>query len=259
MKPLNLLIPLLLIILTSICRAESLPESPDETSKEYSHLIKGKWVHQEKPTTSNSLPFWLYADKKRIKSNKKYPLLIALHGRRNGASPGQKFKVQTLASIWTKDDTYRKNPCFVVQPYYPPKGGWEKVTEELDETIKNLVENFPIDLDRIYLVGFSNGAQGSFRSLARQPDWFAGAVTISGPVSPKEVAGKFKVPVWCWVGADDTPLNKNTRLPILAKALIKHDDRVKLTIVPKGKHTYMPLPLGDKKVHAWLFDQNRSK
>ena len=119
----------------------------------------------------------------------------------------------------------------------------------------NLAENFPIDLNRIYLVGFSNGGQGTFRSLARQPEWFAGAVTIAGPVSPKEVAGKFKVPVWCWVGENDTSLNKNKRLPILANALIAHDDRVKLTIVPKGKHTYLPLPLGSKEVHTWLFEQ----
>ncbi|MGJ8656260.1 MAG: dienelactone hydrolase family protein [Akkermansiaceae bacterium] len=255
----KLLCSLFIITLSLFCTAKPLPESPDETTKEYTHLIKGKWVHQEKATTENSLPFWFYADKKRIKSNKKYPLLIALHGRRNNAPAGQKFKVQTLATVFTKDDAYRRNPCFVVQPYYPPKGGWEKVTEELDETIKDLAKNFPIDTNRIYLVGFSNGAQGTFRSLARQPDWFAGGVTISGPVSPKEVAGKFKVPVWCWVGENDTPLNKNKRLPILAKELIKHDDRVKLTIVPKGKHTYMPLPLGDKKVHEWLFDQKLSK
>ena len=259
MKSLSLLIPVLLVALTSLCAAKPLPDSPDKVSKEYSHLIKGKWIHETKPMTENALPFWFYADKKRIKSNKKYPLLIALHGRRNGAKPGQQFKVQTLASVFTRDDNYRRNPCFVVQPYYPPKGGWEKVTQELDDTITNLVENLPIDLDRIYLVGFSNGAQGTFRSLARQPDWFAGAVTISGPVSPKEVAGKFKVPVWCWVGENDTPLNKNKRLPILAKALIKHDDRVKLTIVPKGKHTYLPLPLGSKEVHSWLFKQTLSK
>lgn len=248
-----------LTALTLLCGAKPLPKSPDEITKEYRHLIKGEWIHQTKPMADNTLPFWFYADKKRIKSNKKYPLLIALHGRRNNVPKGQKFNVQNLAKVFTKDDAYRKNPCFVVQPYYPPKGGWEKVTKELDETIKNLAENFPIDLDRIYLVGFSNGAQGTFRSLARQPDWFAGAITISGPVSPKEVAGKFKVPVWCWVGEDDTPLDKNERLPILAKALIKHDDRVKLTIVPNGKHTYMPLPLGDKKVHTWLFEQKLSK
>lgn len=254
MKPLQLLF---LITFTSICgvSAEPLPPSPSKTTKEYSHLIKGKWVHHDKPTTKDSLPFWFYADKKRIKSNKKYPLLIALHGRRNKASPKDIFKVQTLATIWTKEDNYKKNPCFVVQPYYPPKGGWEKVTKELDETIKELAQNFPIDLERVYLVGFSNGAQGTFRSLARQPDWFAGAVTISGPVSPKEVAGKIKAPIWCWVGENDTPLNKNKRLPVLAKALQEIDERVKLTIVPKGKHTYMPLPLGSKEVHTWLFDQ----
>lgn len=252
MKLLHLLF---LITLSSVCGAKPLPESADEASKEYSHLIKGKWVHQEKPISVNSLPFWFYADKKLNKANKKYPLVIALHGRRNKAAPEDKFKVQTLATIWTKEDNYKENPCFVIQPYYPPKGGWEDVTKELDKTIEELAKNLPIDMDRIYLVGFSNGAQGTFRSLARQPEWFAGAVTIAGPISHKGVVGRIKVPVWCWVGENDTSLNKNTRLPLLAKALQKVDERVKLTIVPKGKHTYMPLPLGSKEVHTWLFKQ----
>ena len=248
---------LLFLCLAALVGAEPLPESPEKATDPYKDLIKGKWIHQEEPVTEGGLPFWFYADRKlsRAKSGKKYPLVIALHGRRNNAKEGEVFKVQNIATVWTKKDVYKKNPCFVVQPYYPPKGGWEKIPEQIDEFISNLAAHLPIDLKRIYLVGFSNGAQGTFETLARQPDWFAGAVTIAGPVSPKKVVGKIKAPVWCWVGENDTDLNKNIRLPALAKQLQEVDDRVKLNIVPNAGHGCFPQSLGTEEVRNWLFEQ----
>ncbi|MBK1831910.1 dienelactone hydrolase family protein [Verrucomicrobiaceae bacterium R5-34] len=248
---------LLLVPMAGLTSAKPLPESPDKAEKPYTNLIKGKWVHQEESVIEDGLPFWFYADRKlkSARGGKKHPLVIVLHGRRNKAKPGDKFKVQSIATIWTKEKIYKEHPCFVVQPYYPPKGGWEKIPEKIDELVKHLTSHLPVDMKRIYLVGFSNGGQGTFLTLARQPDWFAGAVTMAGPVSPKQVVGKIKAPVWCWVGGNDTDLNKNVRLPALAKELQKHDDRVKLNIVPGGGHGCAPQSIGTDKVRDWLFDQ----
>lgn len=245
---------LFLLPLISIATARPLEESPDKAAKPYVDLMKGKWMHQKEPVTANGLPFWFYADRK-LKSGKKYPLVIALHGRRGKAKPNEVFKVQNIATVWTKDDVYKKNPCFVVQPYYPPKGGWEKIPKQVDEMVEHLAEHLPIDLKRIYLVGFSNGGQGTFQALAREPDWYAGAVTIAGPVSPKSVVGKIKAPIWCWVGENDTSLNKHIRLPALARQLQAKDDRVKLNIVPNGGHSCFPQSIGTEKVRKWLFEQ----
>ena len=248
------LILLTLLPLASLHAAKPLPETPDKVGEPYSKLIKGEWVHQKEPLAKGGLPFWFYADRK-VKRGEKYPLVIALHGRRNKVKPGQTFKVQNIATVWAKDEVYKKNPCFVVQPYYPPKGGWEKIPKQLDQTIEHLAQHLPIDLTRVYMVGFSNGGQGTFQALARQPKWYAGAVTIAGPVSPKSVVGKIKAPIWCWVGGNDTALNKNVRLPALARALQEEDDRVKLNIVPNGGHSCYPQSLGKEKVRKWLFQQ----
>lgn len=253
MKSLTLGLLLLLPLANSIT-AKPLEESPSKVSSSYTDFTKGKWIHQEEPLTNNGLPFWFYSDRK-LKSGEKYPLVIALHGRRNKVKPNAVFKPQNIAKVWTEDKTFKKNPCFVVQPYYPPKGGWEKIPEKVDELVMELAENLPIDLKRIYLVGFSNGGQGTFQALARQPEWYAGAVTIAGPVSPKSVVGKIKAPIWCWVGENDTSLNKNVRLPALARKLQEVDNRVKLNIVPNGGHSCFPQSLGTEKVRKWLFEQ----
>ncbi len=247
---------IILLILSSFCSAQKL-KTTDRAEAPYSRLLKGKWVHQKKPLTKDGLPFWFYAD--REMKDKKHPLLIVLHGRRGNAKPREDFKVQQIATIWTEEKNYKNNPCFVIQPYYPPKGGWEKIPEQLDETIKHLAKHLPIDLNRVYLMGFSNGAQGTFQAMARQPKWYAGAVTIAGPVSPKSVVGKIKAPIWCWVGGNDTDLNKNIRLPELARALQKEDDRVKLNIVPNAGHYVVRQSIKTEKVRKWLFDQTLNK
>lgn len=251
-------LPSLLILLAfaGLSSAKPLPESHyDKIEKPYSDLVKGKWVHQKEPLTEGGLPFWFYADKKLAKGDK-HPLIIVLHGRRNNVKEGQEFKVQGIATAWTQEKVYKENPCFVVQPYYPPKGGWEKIPKQIDELIEEMASHLPIDTKRVYLVGFSNGAQGTFLTLARQPDWFAGAVTIAGPVSPKSVVGKIKAPVWAWVGENDTSLNKNVRLPALVKQLQKVDDRVKLNIVPNAGHSCIKQSIGNPKVQKWLFEQH---
>lgn len=249
---------LIFLAFAGLNSAKPLPESPDKIQKPYKDLVGGKWVHQKEPLTEGGLPFWFYADKK-LGRGKQYPLVIVLHGRRNNVKAGAEFKVQSIATTWTQEKGYKKNPCFVVQPYYPAKSGWEKMPETLDEFIKEVASNLPVDLERVYLVGFSNGGQGTFQTLARQPDWFAGAVTLSGPVSPKSVVGKIKAPIWCWVGGNDTPLKKNERLPALARALQKEDDRVKLNIVPGAGHACIKESIGNPEVQEWLFEQRLLK
>ncbi|MEP2776295.1 MAG: dienelactone hydrolase family protein [Luteolibacter sp.] len=246
---------LLLVALTGFSNAAPLSESPDEISDTYADLVEGKWVHQKEPLTSDGLPFWIYADKKLTRGDK-HPLIIVLHGRRNNAKENEVFKPQSIATTWTADKAYKENPCFVVQPYYPPKGGWEKIPDQLDAFIEELAKNLPVDLKRVYLVGFSNGGQGTFLTLARQPDWFAGAVTLSGPVSPKDVVGKIKAPIWSWVGENDSDLNKNVRLPALVKQLQAKDERVKLDIVPNAGHACIKQSIANPKVQEWLFEQH---
>lgn len=230
---------------------------PDASEGPYREFITGEFAHAQQALAENGLPLWLFGTKQMISGDQAYPLVIVLHGRRNNAKPEDEFKPQSIATPFAKDGNQKQNPCFVVQPYYPPKGGWEKIPEKLDATVAHLMAHLPIDSKRVYLMGFSNGAQGTFQTLARDPERYAAALTVSGPVSPKSVVGKIKAPIRAWVGENDHDLNKNKRCIELAGALKASGLDIELVVVKGAGHSCHHVPLRDVEVHAWLFSQTR--
>ena len=234
-------------------------KKPSRRRSPYLKLINGAFAHAEEPLAENGLPLWIYGDARMMRGRKEYPLMIVLHGRRDKVKPGTVFKPQGIAIPWARSINQQKDPCFVVQPYYPPKSGWEKIPEKLDATVAHLIENLPVNPDRIYLMGFSNGAQGTFQALARNPDQYAAAITVAGPVGIKSVLGKIKTPIRAWVGENDNSLNKNVRTIALAKALKEDGVDIELVVVENAGHACYRVPLLDPKIHQWLFSQQRQE
>lgn len=223
----------------------------------YFKMINGDFTHVEEPLAEDGLPLWIYGDARMMKGRKEFPLIVVLHGRRNNAKPEDVFKPQSIAIPWAKSFKQETDPCFVVQPYYPPQGGWEKIPEQLDATVAHLMEHLPVDSNRVYLMGFSNGAQGTYQALARNPDQYAAAITVAGPVGIKSVVGKIKTPIRAWVGENDNSLNKNTRSVALAKALKESGVDIELVVVENAGHACHGVALKDPEVHNWLFSQTR--
>jgi predicted peptidase len=247
--------PAVPLLAASFALVSTLCIAADAGADSYAPLLKSDWVHQRQPVAAAGLPFWLHADPKLVRDGKRHPLIVVLHGRRNNVEDGAEFKVQPLATAWTDDKVRKAHPCFVVQPYYPPKSGWEDQGAALDSTVADIMRHLPVDPARVYLVGFSNGGQGTFLTLARQPGIYAAAVTVSGPVAPKDVVGKIKAPIWSWVGEEDHELNKVGRVKQLAKALQDAGADVKLNVVPGAGHACFGKAVNNAEVHAWLFSK----
>lgn len=53
------------------------------------------------------------------------------------------------------------------------------------ELLDNLLENYPIDTKRIYIVGLSMGGMGTLDMVCRFPDLFAAAIPICGGINTK--------------------------------------------------------------------------
>ena len=216
-------------------------------------VITGEFHHVE--ATDQRHPFWIYGSPKLLKGGA-YPLLINLHGARQKADPEKQFEVKAMARVWTEEKYYAKRPCFVVAPYFPPKSNWTVTQPQLIATLEYLFANLPIDRSRVYITGFSHGGQGTLQMLVAKPDWFAGAVTVAGPVKKDRVVGKLKTPLWIWVGEHD----RSEGFVKLVDAMKKGGANVQLNIVIGKGHNCTSAAFKNEEVHQWLFSQvNDSK
>lgn len=154
-----------------------------------------------------------WATPEKIEKNKKYPLVIVLHGLgEKGNDNTKQLKLgEPLAATYV-----RKNfPCFVILPQiekedFPSFGIWgnpankklapqpttpTKLTLTLIDKI--LAGNDAIDKSRVYIVGQSMGGSGVFEFIGRRPDIFAAGVPVYLGGSPDtcEVIAKNKIPI----------------------------------------------------------------
>jgi predicted peptidase len=203
---------------------------------------------------------------------KKYPLVFILHGWGERGTDNQ-APVKAFGAAFLKAETRKKFACFVLLPQ--AKGSWiahpkfEKpipleptATASLQLAIKILDQvqkTERVDRDRIYLMGYSNGACGVWELLERTPRRWAAAAPMAGAGDPKHVAGAKGVPIWAFHGADDATIPLE-RMKELMSALQSAHGSAMYTIVPKGQHYDARVKgLAEPNLFPWMFAQQRGK
>jgi lysophospholipase L1-like esterase/dienelactone hydrolase len=159
-------------------------------------------------STSDRLDYYLLAPP-RVEPGKKYPLVVILHG--NDASRQPLHGVATPR--FTEASVRREYPCYVFAPRCPQGQGWSAMPNGLKgpnvyqempaepgkrvlQALENLIKEQPVDTDRVYLTGFSEGGTGVWDLLARRPDLWAAAIPVEGGGDPARIGKAKGVAVW---------------------------------------------------------------
>lgn len=249
----------LLSILPALAQEPVKKESPAGKMPEETVYIKaGKLIQCQVRLPKNFTP------------RKRYTLLIGLHG--NGGS------AEGFIRLWG----LFKNPSFIFAapegpyPLYLDGQGkngsfsWEIRTEDQDlwkrgdplsidyivETARFLKERYPVD--KIYLMGFSQGAAYAYIAGIKNPGVFAGIISLSGPLPPEDQsysiysAEDFKaargLPVFIAQGRQDPAVKYQTGVKAKEK-LEKYGFQVTFFSFD-GVHTVLPEVLA--QVQSWL-------
>jgi poly(3-hydroxybutyrate) depolymerase len=161
----------------------------------------------------------------------RYPLIITLHGSGECGTDNQSQILSGLSEIWAEDTSQARNPCFVFAPQVPDWGsrfpninmnqgnGYDfsatpetNVEKNIMHCLDSLCSRYSIDTNRIYVLGGSMGAWGTYELVLRYPDKFAAAIPSSGGSDPTEAARIAPVAIWDFHGAvDNTVPTKNSR------------------------------------------------
>ncbi len=119
-------------------------------------------------------PYALYAPE--LEAGRDYPMIVILHGMGGSGDRTVKSWLPRL-----KDEDF-----IILCPSYPAGAWWSLRAEEMVmDLIQSVKRQYPVDHNRVFLAGLSNGAIGAYMTGMFYPDHFAGIVPIAGAITDR--------------------------------------------------------------------------
>lgn len=218
----------------------------------------------------------------KVDSSKKYPLVLFLHG---AGERGNDNLLQLIANqgatVWATPEQQKQNPCYVLAPqsssidkldFY-----WneEPTYNTLINLVKETMAKYPIDPNRIYVVGMSMGGVGTWNIIEKNPNLFAAAVPMCGvpnskvikeptnwplysSVDPSEVAILKNIPIWAFHGVDDPLIKVENSKEMYEAIKAAGGTLINYTELPTGTgHNSWVPALQNQDMINWLFEQRK--
>ncbi|MFA5833625.1 MAG: prolyl oligopeptidase family serine peptidase [Bacteroidota bacterium] len=189
----------------------------------------------------------VYTPQSFLQSQKRWPLIIFLHGSGERGSDPNTLKVHSLPKIVeTKDDF----PFIVVSPQCPDGQRWN--AEALNAMLDEVLIKLPIDTNRIYLTGLSMGGLGTWKFAIAYPERFAAIAPVCGWGHLEDVEKLKDKPIWVFHGARDNvvpPTESETMVQFLHKF---GSTKVKYTVYPDANHNAWDATYANPELYDWF-------
>jgi len=156
------------------------------------------------PITDGILPYLLYTPD-NFDTQAEWPLIVLLHGS------GERGSDLDLVRKWGIPkylDAGNELPAIVISPQCPTDQRWSLMTDTVRAFIYKTLADHPVNLQRVYLTGFSMGGQGTWVVAVESPEMFAAVVPVAGRIPPQEdfldnLCVLQDKPLWVFHGAKD--------------------------------------------------------
>ncbi|MCH2102352.1 MAG: GDSL-type esterase/lipase family protein, partial [Planctomycetes bacterium] len=215
-----------------------------------------------------------------LEEGKQYPLVLFLHGagERGNDNKAQKRHFPERVRTWM---TEGGAPAFVLAPQCP-RGAWWSSARPLRDfraqpenaiahlnrpatpqlraamrALEEVVQQYPIDRDRIALTGLSMGGYGSWELATRRPGWFSGVLPICGGGTPRTMALLAGIPIQVWHGDADTVVQPESSRR-LVRALQERGISVDYRELPGVGHNSWQAAYGHDDARRQLFEAQRN-
>jgi predicted peptidase len=148
-----------------------------------------------------------------------YPLVVHLHHATQTGNDNR-ITIDTASLIWTEDDVQGTDPVFILTPQVPTGEWWVNwfwgngnynmdevpISDAMANTIEIIEEilgEFFIDTNRVYVTGGSMGGFGCWDLITRRPDLFVAAIPYLGGGDPRKADRIAGMSIWAFHGALD--------------------------------------------------------
>jgi len=198
--------------------------------------------------------YYLYLPR-GLESRDDWPLVLWLHGRSLRGDDLTRVLRYGLAARLARE---RDFPFVVVAPQLPDGQSWTD-TDRLSDLVEEIADRYPVDDDRIYLIGYSMGAGGVWRLAVDHPDLFAAVAPAAAltPAPSEAIADALEdVPIRIDHGTADEAA-PFARAQAMVDFLRNEDVDVTFEVYPGATHGQLTQIYKSDDFFAWLLRHER--
>jgi|GEM_PF-2491019 len=208
---------------------------------------------------SRTMKYWVQLPRMKnfpgFSAGVNYPLIVDMHG-----SGGETVIDSLISGAWGSYgiEHFRDNtelPFLMALPRNPTGGAWGNSADLVIQMIENLKAKYPIDVNRIYLTGFSMGGYGSWDVAMKYPDVFAAIAPCSGATKVYDQVYKIgNLPVLALHGYEDNVTSYQDEL-YAAERMMRLNGRSGLITLDMGHG--LVRETRSEGIMNWLLKHNR--
>jgi predicted peptidase len=168
---------------------------------------EGEFIAKSLRTTNGlTIKYQVYLPSQYSSSEqqKRWPLILFLHG---AGERGDDGIAQTQVGLGPVLREYPERfPAIVVFPQASGRIGWSAHRGLLHvmEVLEKVMQDYPVDTNRIYVTGLSMGGWGAWELAERFPNFFAAVVPIAAAKEPDEGTKNLsRIPIYAFHGTND--------------------------------------------------------
>ena len=208
-------------------------------------------VFDKKITKYVGSRYLLYLPKDYCESDKDWPLVLFLHG--GGATGTDIHRVKRNGPPKLIEEG-REYPFIVVSPQHRKNTRFSN--DFLDALLNDIVANYRVDEDRLYVTGLSGGGSAAWNLAMEYPHRFAAIAPICGRGIPEGAHRIKHLPVWVFHGAKDKlrPVKASEDMVTALKAV---GGNVKFTVYPEAGHDAWTQTYDNPELYEWLLSHER--
>jgi predicted esterase len=201
-------------------------------------------------------------------SDRQFPLIVWLHGLGEGGDDNVSQLHYVSTFITPAPWHAGRWPFFVLALQCPKENpSWCEGDLALDEgnlpvlarVLEATLDTYPIDRDRVYLTGVSDGGGGCWRFASWRPDLFAAVAPLSGGIfepTSEEIVALTQMPVWVFNCTADgaSPIDEVRQMVEILKTA---GANIHLSEIPIASHDSWTPAFADYGLRDWLLAQRR--
>lgn len=203
-----------------------------------------------------NLAYYLYyPDDYQDEPDKKFPILLFLHGGGESGDSLISVKRNGPPKLITQG---KKFPFLILAPQNPYARKWWN-TRAVKQLLDVIVNENRIDKNRIYLTGLSRGGGAAWELAVQYPETFAAMAVVCG-MTPLPYASWInkEMPIWVFHGEKDKSIPISESENMVAK-LNEMDYNVIFTKYPNVGHNAWARAYNTEALYEWFMEQELNK